>query len=157
MLTATDRGAKDRVVVLLSDGEDLGGGVQEAAAALKEAGIQVLAVGIGSESGEPIPRYDRKGQFLDYVKDRAGNTVITRLDRAGLEALASQTGGAYFSQPRGVAMGEVLARIEKLQKAELESRLAVRYDERYQSFALPGLLLLLGGMVVPTSARRRGA
>ena len=157
VLENADRGAKERVVVLLSDGEDLTGEVDEAVAALKEAHVQVLTVGVGSEQGEPIPVYNRRGEFSDYKKDSSGETVITRMDRAGLTAIADATGGAFFYQPRGVAMSEVLERIEKMQKSELESRVTVRYDERFQVFALPGLVLLVLGMVLPASWRRRSA
>ncbi len=157
VLDNADRGAKERVVVLLSDGEDLTGQVNEAVAALKDANVQVLTVGVGSEQGEPIPVYNRRGEFVDYKKDSNGETVITRVDRAGLSAIADATGGAFFYQPRGVAMAEVLERIEKMQKSELESRVTVRYDERFQLFALPGLVLLVLGMVLPTSWRRRSA
>ena len=52
-------------------------------------------------------------------------------------------------------MGEVVERIDKLQKSELESRLTVRYDERFQYFALPGLALLALGMLLLPSSRRR--
>jgi Ca-activated chloride channel homolog len=154
VLDGADRGSKERVVVLLSDGEDLFGEVDDAVADLKEAGIQVLTVGVGSEAGEPIPLTNRRGEFVDYQKDRAGQTVITRLDRAGLSAIAEATGGAFFFQQRGVAMGQVLERIERLQKSELESRVAVRYDERFQHFALPGLALLALGMLLLPSRRR---
>jgi Ca-activated chloride channel family protein len=157
VLDNADRGSKERVVVLLSDGEDLTGQVDEAVAALKEARVQVLTVGVGSEQGEPIPVYNRRGEFVDYKKDSSGETVITRVDRAGLSAIADATGGAFFYQPRGVAMSEVLERIEKMQKSELESRVTVRYDERFQVFALPGLVLLVLGMVLPASWRRRSA
>ena len=108
-----------------------------------------------SEQGEPIPVYDRRGGFVDYKKDANGQTVITRLDRAGLTAIADATGGAFFFQPRGVAMAQVLERVEKMQKSELESRVTVRYDERFQVFALPGLVLLVLGMLLPPSWRRR--
>ncbi|MCI0668936.1 MAG: aerotolerance regulator BatB, partial [Myxococcaceae bacterium] len=60
-------------------------------------------------------------------------------------------------QPQGASMGEVVARIDRMQKAELESRLAVRYDERFQTFALPGLMFLAAGMLLSTSGRRRAA
>jgi Ca-activated chloride channel homolog len=157
VLDNADRGSKERVVVLLSDGEDLTGEVDEAVAALKEAHVQVLTVGVGSEQGEPIPVYNRRGEFVDYKKDSSGETVITRMDRAGLTAIAEATGGEFFHQPRGVAMAQVLERIEKMQKSELESRVTVRYDERFQVFALPGLVLLVLGMVLPSSWRRRSA
>ncbi|HET9450792.1 MAG TPA: VWA domain-containing protein [Aggregicoccus sp.] len=154
VLEGADRGAKERVVVLLSDGEDLFGEVDDAARELADAGIQVLTVGVGSEAGEPIPLTNRRGEFVDYQKDRSGQTVITRLDRAGLSAIAEATGGAFFYQQRGVAMAQVLERIERLQKSELESRVAVRYDERFQYFAAPGLALLVLGMLLLPSRRR---
>jgi Ca-activated chloride channel family protein len=155
MLENADRGAKDRVVVLLSDGEDLSGEEMEAAESLKAAGIKVYAVGIGSEAGEPIPELSKGGEVVGYKKDASGNTVLTRLDRAGLEGIAQLTGGEFFYQPHGVAVQEVAARIDRLQKSEIESRLTVRWDERFQAFLAPGLLLLALGMLLP--GRRRGA
>lgn len=154
MLESADRGAKDRVVVLLSDGEDLSGEEMEAAESLHAAGIKVYAVGIGSDAGEPIPELGKSGEVLGYKKDSQGNTVLSRLDRAGLEAVAQLTGGEFFYQPHGVAVQEVAARIDRLQKSELESRLTVRWDERFQVFLAPGLLLLALGLLVP--GRRRG-
>jgi Ca-activated chloride channel homolog len=157
LLDNADRGAKERVVVLLSDGEDLSGEVEQAVAALKQAHVQVLAVGVGSEQGEPIPVYNRRGEFVDYKKDSRGETVITRMDRAGLTAIAQATGGEFFYQPRGVAMSQVVERIDAMQKSELESRVTVRYDERFQSFLLPGLVLLVLGMLVPPAWRWRAS
>src|SRR5262249_30089839 len=118
-----------------------------------EAGIQVLSVGVGGDSGAPIPVFDRRGEFVDYKKDENGQMVLTRLDRAGLTAIAQATGGEFFYQPQGVALGQVLLGIDKMQKSELESRVTVRYDERFQSFLLPGLLLLVLGMLLLPSAQ----
>jgi len=89
------------------------------------------------------------------VKDPSGNTVLSRLDQAGLEAIAQATGGEYFHRPKAVAVPEVAARIDRLQKTELESRITVRYDERYQAFALGGLVLLTLGMAIAGSPWRR--
>jgi Ca-activated chloride channel family protein len=155
VLESADRGAKDRVVVLLSDGEDLSGEEMDAAESLRAAGIKIYAVGIGSDSGEPIPEVGKAGEVTGYKKDASGNTVLTRLDRAGLEAVAQLTDGEFFYQPRSVAVPEVAARIDRLQKSELESRLTVRWDERFQAFLAPGLLLLVVGMLIP--GRKRGA
>jgi Ca-activated chloride channel homolog len=153
VLESADRGAKDKVVVLLSDGEDLSGEEMEAAETLRAAGIRVYAVGIGSDAGEPIPEVGKTGEVVGYKKDGTGNTVLTRLDRAGLEALAQLTGGEFFYQPHGVAVSEVASRIDRLQKSELESRLTIRWDERFQAFLAPALLLLVAGMLLPGRAR----
>ena len=158
VLEGADRGAKDRVVVLLSDGEDLSGEVGEATEALKSAGIKVFAVGIGSAGGEPIPLLDKQGDRTGYLKDpTTGQTVLSRLDEAGLEGIAQATGGEYFHRTGAVAVPEVAARIDRLQKTELESRITVRYDERFQAFLLPGLVLLVLGMLAGAPWRRRGS
>jgi len=158
VLEGADRGAKDRVVVLLSDGEDLSGEVGDATDALKAAGIKVFAVGIGSATGEPIPVLDKQGERTGYLKDpTTGQTVLSRLDEAGLESIAQATGGEYFHRPGGVAVPDVAARIDRLQKTELESRITVRYDERFQAFLLPGLAFLLLAMGVGSPWRRRGS
>ncbi|MBN1206771.1 MAG: VWA domain-containing protein [Myxococcaceae bacterium] len=154
VLDNADRGAKERAIVLLSDGEDLFGEVNEAAESLKDGGVRVLAIGVGSENGEPIPIFNRRGEFVDYKKDTNGETVITRMDRGGLTSIAEATGGAFFYQPRGVAMGQVVERIDEMQKSELESRVTVRYDERFQYYAVPGLVLLAAGMLLLPSRRR---
>lgn len=145
--------ARDRVVVLLSDGEDFGGDVDAAVKALTEENIRVYAVGIGSETGEPIPLLNKNGQMVGYKKDGAGQTVLTRLNSSGLRQIAEATGGEYFSAPRSVAMAEVIQRIDKLQKAELESRMTVHYDQYFQYFAVPGFVLLLIGMLIRPSRR----
>jgi Ca-activated chloride channel family protein len=157
MLDATDRGAKERVVLLISDGEDLAGEGKEEAAALKDEKIKIFSVGIGSETGEPIPIIDRRGNVAGYKKDPQGNPVLTRLDRQGLQDLADATGGQFFYEPHGVAVGGVVEQIDKMQKSDLDSRIAVHYDEKYQAFALPALLFLLAGMFVPLSRRRAKA
>ncbi|MGZ5958542.1 MAG: VWA domain-containing protein [Myxococcaceae bacterium] len=158
VLDGADRGAKDRVVVLLSDGEDLSGEVGEATEALKAAGIKVFTVGIGNAGGEPIPVLDKQGDRTGYLKDPStGQTVLSRLDEAGLEAIAQATGGEYFHRTGAVAVPEVAARIDRLQKSELESRITVRYDERFQAFLLPGLALLVMGMLVGARWQKRGS
>lgn len=146
--------ARDRVVVLLSDGEDFRNDVDAAVQGLKEAKVRVYAVGIGSESGEPIPELNKNGEVVGYKRDGAGATVLTRLNSSALQRISEATGGEYFHQPRGVAMADVISRIDRLQKAEFESRMTVHYEQRYQWFALPGFLLLVFAMLIRPSRRK---
>ncbi len=155
LLDSADRGAKDKVVVLISDGEDLEGEIAEGVDAMKEANVKVLAVGIGSETGEPIPILNKRNELVGYKKDENGTTVMTRLDRAGLERIAEATDGKFFYQPRSVAIGEVVQIIDKMQKSELESRLTVKYAEMFQPFVLVGILVFGFAFLVVPSWRRR--
>lgn len=155
VLENADRGAKDKVVVLLSDGEDLSQDVQQGIDALKEMGARVLAIGIGSETGEPIPVLNKAGEMTGYQKDENGVTVISRLDRAGLTHVASATGGQFFFQPRGVAMNEVVDVIDSLQKTEQESRITIKYGEVFQPYVAIGLFWLAVGFLILPSWRKR--
>jgi len=154
VLEEAGKGSKSRVVVLLSDGEDLVGEVESAAAALKAVGAQVLAVGIGSEIGEPIPQYDTNGNIVGYRKDAQNKTVISQLNPQLLQNIAHATGGAFFYEPAGVAANLVAERIDSMQKEEFEFRITTRYAEMFQLFVALGLLFLLSGMLVPSSLRR---
>jgi hypothetical protein len=88
-----------------------------------------------------------------YRKDVDGKTIVTRLDRQGLDKIARAGGGEAFWRPRGVAVGEVVQRIEAMQKSDLETRRVTSYIERYQWPLGAGLLLTMLGMALPTGAR----
>jgi Ca-activated chloride channel family protein len=141
--------ARSKVVLLVSDGEDLEGGAAEAARQLAEAGIRVFALAVGTPEGEPIPVADAAGAVTGYHRDRGGAVVVTRLDLAALRAVAAAGGGEVFelgSPDRGP--GAFRAALDRLEKGELESRLVVRYEDRYALLAFPGFLLLLAGLIL---------
>lgn len=150
LLLNSDRGAKGRAIVLLTDGEDTADSdAMERVKELESLGIRVITVGIGSASGEPIPEFDRRGNFTGYKKDRDGNTVVSRLDESGLKTIAERTGGVYIHSVTGsVGVHEVAEELERMEKAEFESRLTVQYEDRYYLAALPGLMLLLIGAAI---------
>jgi Ca-activated chloride channel family protein len=160
LLVDAERGAKARAIVLLTDGEDtLGGNLDRRLGELKDLGVRILTVGIGSATGEPIPEVDKRGNFLGYKKDRSGATVMSRLDEAGLQSIAEKTGGRYIhSASGGIGVQEVWEELDRLDKAEFESRLTVKYDERFQFLAFPALLCVLGAAALrPGRAAREEA
>ncbi|MCL2179195.1 MAG: VWA domain-containing protein [Proteobacteria bacterium] len=154
LLNDAGTGSKSRVVVLLSDGEDLLNEVESGIETLKAANVQVLAVGIGSEIGEPIPKYNAEGNIAGYMKDAQNKTVISRLDKQLLKNIANATQGEFFYEPNGVAANLVGARIDSMQKEEFESRVSTRYAEIFQPFVALGILSLLAGMLLPPSKRK---
>jgi len=83
------RGDAPAAVFLLTDGEDLGGRGLAAARRLGEAGVAVHCVGYGSPRGAKIAL---EGEFL---RDRAGREVVSRMDREGLRSLAAASGGEF--------------------------------------------------------------
>jgi Ca-activated chloride channel family protein len=144
-----------RVVVVVSDGEDHaiidGGSLEAVGKELKDLGATVVVLGVGSSMGEPIPVTDDAGNVTGYLKDRTGQTVVTRMNPEILQKAADVVGGVFVdgtSRP-DLGLAEVEARIRSLEKRDLEVRTVVETADGSAPFAALALLLLLGWLVVP--------
>jgi Ca-activated chloride channel homolog len=139
-----------RAMVLLTDGEDL---EEDAVAAAKEAasyGIRIFTVGIGTKEGSVIPIDSDHQEFL---QDRNGQTVRSRLDENRLRKIAEQTGGFYVHLEDG-AMSHVIGNgLRKLGEGKFDERSTRLPVERYRWPLTFGLLLLLLSAVL--SDRRK--
>jgi Ca-activated chloride channel family protein len=145
-----------QVLVLVTDGEDHEGDAETEARALKEEGVQLFAVGVGSTLGEPIPVGDGTGP-TQYLKDGKGQTVLTRLNEEALQRLAQEAGGEYVAAQDGaLGLDKVKLSIAALQKAELQSRMVVTYAEWFQYALAPALLCLLWAQGLPLRRRPQG-
>jgi Ca-activated chloride channel family protein len=153
---AGTRSAAGRAVVVITDGEDHEGEVDEEAKKLADAGVRIFTVGVGSKSGEPIPVEDKDGRVVGYKRDRQGQTVMTRLNEEGLIAIAEATSGKYVHSSSGdIGVGEVTEELARMNKAEFETRLTVQYDDRFEYFAWPGFLLVAVGWAIGEGRFRR--
>jgi len=137
------KGSNERILVLLTDGEDLEGSALEAARTAGKHGLQIFTVGIGSANGELIPLADEKGS-TQFAKDGFGQFVKSRLDESMLKQIAEATGAMY--QPLGQqAQGlETIYQkgLAQFTRHELVSRMNKVYTERYQWPLALGLLCL---------------
>ncbi len=146
--------ATQKVILLLTDGENHEGDVLEAAQTAADQGVIIYAIGFGSPDGEPIPQYDDLGNPLGYKKDRDGNTVMTRLDELTLQQMANITNGLYFrARPDGREVDFLVNEIGKLQTAEMESRFETRGIERFQWFLAVAVAALVIFELIPDRAR----
>lgn len=113
---AMDSKAPRKVIVLITDGEDLEKGGVKKAAALATNGVVVFTIGVGTASGAEIQMINEQGQPT-LLRDSKGEVVRSRLDEATLREVATATKGEYH--PLGL-LGEGLARV----RAALEMRMA---------------------------------
>lgn len=151
------RGGAGKAVLIITDGEDNQGDAGEAAKELGDAGIHLYAVAVGSEEGEPIPLTDTKGNVTGYKKDREGRTVLTRTDTAGLRDLTGRAGGKVLTAGGAdLGVAAIADELEKLEKGEVESRLAIQYDDRYAYAAWPAFVLLCAAAAMGEGRLRRG-
>lgn len=152
----------DRVVVLLTDGEDHEGDPVEAARRLAESGVRVYTIGIGSRSGEPIPTYSPDGTWTGYMRNDSGDVVTTALsaeNEAQLRRVAEVSGGRYFRAGKGsVGVDKIRAEIRQMKQRERDARRVTVHEDRYALVLLPAfLLLVLEGLLPEAWLRRKRA
>lgn len=128
-----------KVIILMTDGENHEEDAVEVAKTLNEQGIIVMTVGFGSPSGVPIPNKNGHG----YMKDNAGNTVMTKLDEKTLIDIAKSTGGIYVrASNNSNASDAILKELDNLQKSETTKQIYSEYDEKFQYFVFAALFFL---------------
>jgi Ca-activated chloride channel family protein len=134
---------RDRAIVLITDGEQTEADALAAADEAAKEGVRIYAIGVGTAEGELIPvREDGK---MDFLKDREGKVVKSRLDEETLKQLALKTGGIYVRSAAGdFGMDTIYEKgIGQLQKKQAEAKLQKRYFERFQWPLGVGLALLV--------------
>ncbi|HNX21739.1 MAG TPA: VWA domain-containing protein [Bacteroidales bacterium] len=132
-----------KVIVVVSDGEDHFQDAMDIAKKVKDMGIIIHTIGIGSTQGVPIPTSDRIGTTT-YKKDMEGNTVISRLNEDILKNIAQAGGGSYV-HASNTSMGfEAIAdKINAMEKSDLKEIEFSKYDSKFQIPLLIGIILLV--------------
>ena len=148
---------KHKVLILLTDGEDHNTNPIEAADEARKAGVKIYAIGIGSPVGEPIPITDRAGNKAGYKKDKNGEVVVTKLDEMTLQKIALNTGGRYYNaSPGEMELDKVYDDIAKMEKKELEGKLLMQYEDRFQYPLALALILIIGEFFISEIRKVRG-
>ena len=143
-----------KVVVLLTDGEDLKGNANTAAVTAREDGIQIFAIGIGTPEGEYLRIRNKQG-VEEFVRDLSGQPVLSKLDEDNLQAIALATGGSYSrlsSDSLDQLYNSVIAR---LPREERKSELQEIGIERFQWALASALVFLVFDILI--RRRRRAA
>ena len=133
----------NRVLVIISDGEDhkdLNLGVAKAAA---KEGIKIFTIGVGSEKGGPIP-LKRDGVVMRYKKNQKGETVVTKMNSNTLTAIAEEANGLFIQGQNTKQVTEKIAEIlNKLEKKEFEAKEFSEFKDQFQWFLGLGLFFLI--------------
>jgi Ca-activated chloride channel homolog len=152
---AMDKEQRDKVIVLVTDGEDLEKGGVRIAEKLAKRGVVVFTVGVGTAAGSEIQFLNEQGK-LETLEDSKGQVVHSWLDEPTLRAIAQATHGAYY--PLG-PVGEGLAKIRlDLENFTSNSGSAPQRKLGVDRFHLPlaaGLLFLVVESLIGTRRRLR--
>jgi Ca-activated chloride channel family protein len=142
----------DKAIILITDGENHEGNAVQAAEAAADKGIHINIVGMGDPKGSPIPL---DGSSNNYLKDKEGNVVITKLNEEMCKEIAAAGKGIFVrADNSNSALRAIESEIEKLNKSEIESKVYSEYDERFQTFAWIALVLLLADFVILSRKNR---
>ncbi|HCP40667.1 MAG TPA: hypothetical protein DIT65_02640 [Cryomorphaceae bacterium] len=135
-----------RFIIVFTDGED-----HEALGDLElpDFPINILMVGLGTQSGGPIP-LKKSSRGTTYKKDRNGEVVITKRDEKVLAGLIKYLDAAYLDGNRTEqALDGIKEFIERGQKADISEEIAIDYEPQFQWFLLPALFLVLLYLMLP--------
>jgi Ca-activated chloride channel family protein len=135
---------RQKVIVLITDGENHEQQAVDAAAEAADQGIIVHTIGLGLPDGVPIPFGN--GQ---YLRDRQGNVVVSKLNEPLLEEIAKAGKGVYVrGNANDIGLNSVMAQIDKMEKKKGETRSFSSYNELYYYFMLVAFLFLIAEIFI---------
>lgn len=160
-LFAHDPKSKDhvRIIILVTDGEDLEGDPVNIAEACAKEGTRIDVVQIGGRLPEPIPDVGPDGKVLGLRKDEEGKLITTELSAEGeaqLAKLASTTNGTIVRSEHGETGIDKIAReLTRMMREELSEKVETVYAEEYAWPLGLALLLLVIEAAIDEAPRRR--
>lgn len=142
---------KSRAIIVITDGENHEDDPVAAARQAAELGVRVFTIGVGSPQGTMIPMGD--GQYLE---DRDGNPVVTRLDDKVLQEVAEAGKGLYVhAGNREFGLDPVIEEISRMDDEEYNSIVFEEYDELYMYFLAVAFFFLVLEMLIGDRRSKR--
>jgi Ca-activated chloride channel family protein len=128
-----------KAIVVITDGENHEGNAVEAASNAAAKGVKISVVGIGLPKGAPIPVGNN-----DYMKDEAGNVVVTQMNETMCKEIAQAGQGMYVrADNTNSALKALESELGKMAKSEVESQVYSEYDEQFPTLAWLALIILV--------------
>jgi Ca-activated chloride channel family protein len=145
---------KSRALIIITDGENHEDDPVANAREAASEGIVIYTIGIGTGEGVPISIRSQGAQ--DFLKDRDGNTVITRLDEKTLAEIAMAANGRYVrASSSNIGLDQVYNDLKKLKKQEIEGTVYTEYNDQFAVFAAISLFLLLLDFIIMERKNRK--
>ena len=134
---------KSRAIIVITDGENHEDDPVAAARQAAEMGIRVFVIGVGSPEGKMIPVGG------DYLRDKNGEIVVTRLDETVLNDVASAGKGLYVRAGNSeFGLNPIIQEIRKMDDEQYNSVVFEEYDQVYMYFLSVALFVLVLEMLV---------
>jgi Ca-activated chloride channel family protein len=143
-----DEDQVNKVLFIISDGEDHEGNVSEIVNEAANLGIRIYTIGVGTETGGPIP-YKRNGILQYYKRDKKNQQVITKLNANKLNEIASKGNGKYINGSNtSEVIEEVNTILNGMNQKEFEAKQFTDFKDRFQWFLGISIFLLVLELVL---------
>jgi len=127
-----------KALIIITDGEDNEGGVDEKIADAAKEGIKIFTIGVGSENGSPIP------QDNDFKRDEDGNIVLSKLNEPMLRDIAAKGNGKFYMLGSGNdEVDALLKELKGISSKQFEEMVFTDFDDYYQWCIAIAIVLLL--------------
>lgn len=134
---------KNKAIILITDGENHEIEAVKAAEDAAQKGIMINTIGIGSEKGVPIPLMEN-GRLVGYRKNKAGETVITKLNADILKQISGKANGVYVQATQSdLGIKAILNKVDELEKAKIDTKMYTDYEDQFQWFLGFALILFV--------------
>jgi len=130
----------NRALIVITDGENHEDDAVGAAKNAAEKGVMVYTVGMGLPQGAPIP----VGRQGDFLRDRDGNVVITKLNEDMLRQIAKAGNGEYIPANNiRAGINQLMDKLSEIEKSEFESEVYTDFEDQFQYLAILALIILI--------------
>lgn len=131
-----------KALIIITDGEDHDENALEAVREAAAKGLGIYVVGVGTESGGPIPDYSRG--INSYKTDETGQPVVTKLNIEMCKAIAREGNGkAYILNSITSVTDDLQLEVDRLEKRTTQSIQYKLYKSYFPWFLLAGMLLFI--------------
>jgi Ca-activated chloride channel family protein len=132
----------NKLLVIISDGEDHSDNAESAAEEAQKLGIKIITVGVGTENGGTIP-LAKNGYGEGLQKDKDGNVVVTKRNAAVLATIAKASKGGYVDgNTTKVVLEYVKKVLDNTEKTEFGATQMADFKSQFQWFLGFGFFLL---------------
>lgn len=151
MRSFSSQSDKSRAIIVITDGENHEDDPVAAAKQASDLGVRVFAIGVGSPEGTMIPMGEG-----DYLRDKEGNPVVTRLDETVLQDVANAGKGVYVRAGNSeFGLNPIIDDIRRMEDEKYSSIVFEEYDEQFMYFMGLALLFFVLEMLVGERRSKR--
>ena len=155
MSSFTPQEDMSRVLIIITDGENHEDDAVALAREAAEKGIKTYTIGVGLAKGSPVPMSGGSVQ-QDFLKDKDGNVVISKLNEQMLEQIATEGGGKYIrANNTRLGLNALFEDINQLEKKEIEAKVYSEYQDMFEYPAALALLLIIIEFLILDRKNRR--